>query len=168
MCIGEIILEPKDWILLIVPIVFNGMFVVLLQYKLSARLKKKDERNSLRLKAFSEFLSDIESLKSSIIDTLLVIHKENILKEITDINSSRIKLNKCYQNKDYHLNCVSEEYVEFEENWNAIARCFELYTKSMDKNDIYSSYRWKLHMQVEFKPLLESLTKLDKAVNENY
>ena len=161
-------MESKDWILLFTQVFLNGVIIALLQYWLSVKQKKNDEKNSLKLKALSEFLLDIESLKSSVIDTVLVIEKENILKEIADINSSRIKLDKCYYSKHYHLKCVSEQYNEFESNWDNISKCLKSYNKSMNENNTVSSRRWKFNIQAQFKPLVESLNKLDKAVNENY
>lgn len=161
---GGYMLERKDWVLLFVPIVFNAVFngilVTVFKQSLELKSKIKDERRILKRKGFSEFLDSLESMNSSIIDTIVVCHNQDISVELANINSYQIELNKCYSNKASHLESVSKQYDKFSKSWELFAKQAGLYSGSIKNNELDWAICYKnrtLHALLNLKMSVELL-----------
>ena len=156
----------KDWILLLVPIIFNGVIMTLLKHNFEIKLKIKHERRTLKQTVFNELLDLIESLNSSITDTMLVRHNPDISVELANINSCQIELHKYYLNKFSVLEDISKHYDKFIESWELFGKQAGLYTDNIRNDELDWAVCHKSRTLYELNNVKISVELLIKEVRE--
>lgn len=114
-------METEDWILLIIPIIMNGIIngIILFVFQkiISLKLKHIEKLNTIRDKVFISFWEKLQNFNEVLIQANWTVMRnpDSIYsKELSKINESVHSIIQYYDTNKYDLEIFSKEYNE----WN--------------------------------------------------
>ena len=155
-------MTTKDWILLLVPILSNGVLIVFLQkvllekYIRSSLLKAEITKEFLKkLKKFSDFMiqSNIESM----------IDPNNASKNVKGMQDIMIEIVKFQATNEYDLKKVKTQFDDFNNTW----MCFSNAYQSCSKEKVITD-EMLLDLGTKLQSVYDKLHKLIKKVRKSY
>lgn len=157
-------MTQKDYILLFVPILFNGVLIFIFQNIIKNKLERSNKRNALRDEILLKFFKELQNLNTLFIDVNVKAQNnpESIptgLKKIVDLILSIIQF---YDTNTYDLVEFKNEYEAFNNAWNNFTKTYkELVGKKLTTSD-------KIRLGSEMQLTKDKLKELINRVRENY
>lgn len=114
------LMEIKDWILLLVPIACNGFIVFLFQKLISKKIDRTEKRNALRDETLMLFWKHLQGLNDLFIKTNKNVANgsQSLLKGLEEIRDKVLEIVQFYDTNSYDLKTLSEEFAIWENSWN--------------------------------------------------
>ena len=125
-------MKTKDWILLIVPILSNGLLIYILQLTISRKMERLDKRNKLRDDVFLTFWGKLQKLNDVFIETNMNTQKkpETLGAGLEEINDSVLDIIQFYDRSLFDLEIISLEYNDWINSWNQFVSTLKQYNNS--------------------------------------
>ncbi len=113
-------METKDWILLIIPIIANGIIVFLFQKYITNKLDHINKRNSIRDEVIILFWKKLQNLNEMFIQANVAVQNNpaTLSTELEKIKDGVLSIIQYYDTNKYDLAIYSKEYNEWESTWN--------------------------------------------------
>lgn len=113
-------METKDWILLILPIIANGIMVFTFQKVITIKIEKFNKKSSIRDEVIILFWKKLQCLNEVFIQTNISVRTSpnTLAKELEKIKNSVFEIVQYYDTNKYDLKIYSDEYKCWEKSWN--------------------------------------------------
>lgn len=158
-------MSTKDWITLILPILFNGVIIFVFQKVLAGKIEHINERNSIRNKVLQLFWEKSQKFNDMLIRSNINIQQKNscLNVELQKINDEMILLIQYYDTNSYDLDVVKKEYDELYISWNKFVKTLEKYNgnKMLTKD-------MKMDLGNKLKAVKDNTKELIKACRDQY
>lgn len=114
-------MEAKDWILLFAPVISNGLIVFLVQFLITEKHKKKQEKKRLQNEIYKGLYNRLQSLTTG---SLQVYLKKNKLNELNnDIQQKNTAMEEvliyCYSNHTAFED-IDFRITDIKESWDNV------------------------------------------------
>lgn len=115
----EVKMENKDWILLFIPILFNGIFIFSFQKAINGKIEKTKKRNNLRDEVIFHFWQKFKELNTELLQANDDIQQGRIALEegLTNIRNQIVEIIKYYDTNSYDLELFKEKFDNWHESW---------------------------------------------------
>lgn len=112
-------MEIKDWILLLLPIMCNGIFIFLFQKILTTKLEHQNKRKNLRDEVYIKFWNKLQGLNDTFIQINIASQQnpEIISNSLAIIQKVVFDIIQFYDTNKYDLEDVSQNYDIFLKSW---------------------------------------------------
>lgn len=126
-------MKIKDWLLLFIPIVCNGIFIYIFQKIITFNLIKLEKKSKIRDEVFMQFWKRLQNLNEFIIQANITTKKNpNALSnELLKIQESILGIDIFYDTNKYDLRSFSKEYTCWKSSWNTFASTITKYNNSI-------------------------------------
>lgn len=158
-------METKDWILLIIPIIMNGIIngIILFVFQkiISLKLKHIEKLNALRDEAFISFLKKLQNFNEVLIQVNWTFMRNPDLiyyKELSKINESVHSIIQYYDTNKYDLEIFSKEYND----WN---KSLEKFTYTISST---LTPKMKFELGSNLQDLKNQTQNLIDVIRKNY
>lgn len=153
-------METKDWILLILPIIANGVMVFFFQKVITIKLDRINKKSNIRDEVIILFWKKLQSLNETFIQANIVTkaNPNKLMEELEKIRISVIEIIQYYDTNKYDLNICSSEYKCWEESWNK-------FTKTLIE---FSDSKLTNKMGVELQNVKDNTQGLINAVRKKF
>lgn len=154
----------KDYILLFIPILFNGVLIFIFQNIIKNKIERSNKRNTLRDEILLKFFKELQDLNILFITVNVEAQNnpESIpigLKKIADLILSIIQF---YDTNTYDLVEFKNVYEAFNNAWNNFIKTYkELVGKQLTESD-------KIKLGQEMQLTKDKLKILINKVRESY
>lgn len=114
-------MENKDWIVMIVPIIFNGIFIFLFQRKIEQKVDRQNIRQSLRDTVVKEFWIKLQRLNDTFVQTnIAIMYNPEVAGKSRDIFQEVIlDIIQYYDKNQFDLRICEKAYKAFIDSWLA-------------------------------------------------
>lgn len=121
--------EIKDWIILIVPILLNGIIVFLLQKETEKRLERKNKRQDLRDEILILFWKKLQDLNDIFIDSNIQVLKGIAKPEegINEIQQRIVYLIQFYDTNKFDLETFNLLFESLKNSWENFLKTYNKY-----------------------------------------
>lgn len=110
----------KDWILLVVPILANGILVFIFQKVITANLEHFHDRETIRSEVIKAFWRKLQNLNDTFIQANINISRNpaTLSQELENIRTSVLEIIGYYDSNQYDLKIYDKKYRQWEQDWN--------------------------------------------------
>lgn len=154
-------MEPKDWIILILPIISNGIILVVFQKLIVDKYIKHRLLKDEIVKSFMDKLKELlELMIQSNFDSMIDENSEN--DNIAKIQSKIVDIVKYYYTNNYDLKKFNKEFETFNNNWMIFQKTCNIYALqdfTMEK---------KMDLGNKMQSVFDSLQELVNVVRKKY
>lgn len=156
-------METKDWILLLTPIVCDGILIFLFQNILNSKLDHLNKRNSLRDETLQLFWKKLQDLNNIFIQfNLNIMQNPNTLPdELKKIENAIFVLIQFYDTNQYDLSIFSKEFDKFKKSW-------EQFISTCEKMHNILTPQEKVKLRETLQVIKDNVLNLIKIVREKY
>lgn len=157
-------MTTKDWIVLVTPIIFNGIIIFTFQKLLSQKIEQTNKRQGIRDDVVKRFWNKLQDLN----DTFIRVHiktmkePETLSENLETIKENILELIMYYDTNKYDLDKFSNLFEEMETKWN----CFVELLREYSNVPLTSKMQEKLGSKLQ--DVKEANQKLIAKVRENY
>lgn len=122
-------MSTKDWVILILPIFLNGIFLFIFQKILAGKIDHINERNSIRNKVLILFWEKSKRFNDTLIRSNINIQQGNscLNIELQKIEDEIVLLFQYYDTNSYDLDVVKNEYDALRTSWNKFVEVLKKY-----------------------------------------
>ena len=113
-------METKDWIVLFVPIVCNGIFLFLFQFYLKRYFEKRDRVRIERVKTFQELYTHAESAQTAMCALLHQKQDDNFTELFNRVAEQIHQLKRFYDANEPQLEIFNAKLQEVFSTWDTI------------------------------------------------
>ena len=113
-------MEIKDWIVLFVPIVCNGIFLFLFQFYLKRYFEKRDWVRSEHIKTFQELYTHTESAQTAMYALLHQKQDDNFSELFNRVAEQIHQLKRFYDANRPELEMFNSDLQEIFSTWDTI------------------------------------------------
>lgn len=127
----------KDWILLLVPIVCNGLLVFVFQKFISNKIDHTNKRNNLRDEIVILFWKKMQELNDVFIQINDSVRRnpEELNLGLETIKNKVIEIIQYYDKNKYDLCIFEKEYLSWENSWNTFTSTLQKYQNTKLERD---------------------------------
>ncbi len=113
-------METKDWIIIFIPILSNGIILFIFQKIIISKLEHLKKKNDLRDEVILLFWKKLQTLNDIFIQTNISLEKnpDSINTEINKIYDAILSIIQYYDTNKYDLKIFSVQYKKWENSWN--------------------------------------------------
>ena len=125
-------MELKDWIILIVPIISNGILITLFQTILNRKIERKNKRQKLRDQTFMLFLEHVQKLNDIFITANADAQQNpNSLSINLSIMQNQVLVIVTYYNTNkFDLDIFSSMFISFINKWQDFINTYKSYSNT--------------------------------------
>ena len=154
-------MEAKDWIILILPIISNGIILVIFQKLIVDKYIKHRLLKDEIVKSFMDKLKELlELMIQSIFDSL--VYGVNVNDNIEKMQSKIVDIVKFYYTNNYDLKKFNKEFEVFNNNWMTFQTTCNIYALQ----DLTTEKKKDLGNKIQ--SVFDSLQKLVNVVRKKY
>ena len=154
-------METKDWIILILPIISNGIILVVFQKLIVDKYIKHRLLKDEIVKSFMDKLKELlELMIQSNFDSMIDENSEN--DNIAKMQSKIVDIVKYYYTNNYDLKKFNKEFETFNNNWMIFQKTCNIYALqdfTMEK---------KMDLGNKMQSVFDSLQELVIVVRKKY
>lgn len=117
---GELVMmECKDWIILVVPIICNGIIIFVFQKILSKKIERQSKRQDIRDDVLKKFWNKLQGLNDTFIQmNIAVMRDSKVVGNWLNICQNVIwDIIQYYDTNEFDLKVFAEEYNDFRNSW---------------------------------------------------
>ncbi len=113
-------MEIKDWILLLVPVLLNGISVFVFQKIIGNKIDNMKKRDLLRDEIILLFWKKLQELNDTFLETNVKVSRnlQTLNEGLETIRDKVFGLVQYYDKNKYDLNIFEKEYSSWEDSWN--------------------------------------------------
>lgn len=113
-------METKDWILLCLPIIANGIIVFIFQKFITTKLERLNKKSNIRDEVIILFWKKLQKLNEVFIQANIATRSnpDALPTELDKIRESVLEIIQYYDTNKYDLDIYTGEYNCWEESWN--------------------------------------------------
>lgn len=147
-------MECKDWIVLFVPIICNGIIVFVFQKMLGKKIERQSKRQDIRDDVLKRFWNKLQELNDTFIQTNIAVMRDPKVSgnSLGIFQSVILDIIQYYDTNEFDLKVFAEEYNDFRSCW-------------IDFENTYRSYVGK-QLNHEMQKLLGEKLQLVKEKNQ--
>ena len=125
-------METKDWILLGVPILANGIIVFIFQKFITIKLERLTKKSNIRDEIIILFWKKLQYLNEVMIHANIVIRSnpDMLAIELEKIKEAVIDIIQYYDTNRYDLDIISGKYNDWEASWNKFTSTLKEFSSS--------------------------------------
>ncbi len=152
----------KDWILLLLPIVFNGIILVIFQKFV---IDKYIKHRMLKDEIVKEFLDMLKDLISHMIQSNFesMNDGDSINNNVSIMQKKLVEIVKYYHTNEYDLKKFKKEYETLNENWMTFQNTLNNYANRDPQTE-----QMKLDLGEKMQEVFDSLNSLIEKVRKKY
>ena len=130
-------METKDWILLGVPILANGIIVFIFQKFITIKLERLTKKSNIRDEIIILFWKKLQYLNEVMIHTNIVIRSnpDMLAIELEKIKEAVIDIIQYYDTNRHDLDIISGKYNDWEASWNKFTSTLKGFSSSELTNE---------------------------------
>ena len=156
-------MEWKDWILLVVPIVMNGIILYIFQVLINKKIERKNKRNEVRDEIYLTFIKIIRDLNSCFIFSDSEVRNEtDIKRKIEEIAKKVIAVYKYCNDNDYDLKIFLNDTNQLYQAYESFQATIKKYEGQNYTEEIAHALSSKMSLIMDFT------NKLLKKVRDAY
>lgn len=154
-------MEAKDWIILILPIISNGIILVIFQKLIVDKYIKHRLLKDEIVKSFMDKLKELlELMIQSNFDSM--VYGVNVNDNIEKMQSKIVDIVKFYYTNNYDLKKFNKEFEVFNNNWMTFQTTCNIYALQ----DLTTEKKKDLGNKIQ--SVFDSLQKLVNVVRKKY
>ena len=125
-------MEAKDWILLVVPIISNGIFVFIFQKIIIVKIEKINQRNAIKNDVYKNFWYKLRELNESFIQANINTQKEpwTIKENLENIKEKILETVKYYDCNEFDLRFLEKLVKKMTKNWDEFQNIYNMYLRT--------------------------------------
>ena len=130
-------METKDWILLGVPILANGIIVFIFQKFITIKLERLTKKSNIRDEIIILIWKKLQYLNEVMIHANIVIRSnpDMLAIELEKIKEAVIDIIQYYDTNRYDLDIISGKYNDWEASWNKFTSTLKEFSSSELTNE---------------------------------
>lgn len=152
-------MEIKDWVLLLVPILANGIIIWLFQKIFESKFERMSKRSSFRDDVIMCFYQKVQNLNDTMIQMNVSVtsNPDSVSVELNKTHMEVLKIFKYYDSNKYDLDVFEKEFDAWKESWNT----FETTVQEYSNRPLTPEMKQKLGEQLQhFKDMTDNLMNI--------
>lgn len=144
-------METKDWIVLIVPIVSNGILLFAFQKLFEKQISKLNKRQDIRNEVFLAFWKKLQDLNDLFIQVNIQSRRDPSIagKSVSVFGEQVLAITQYYDTNKYDLVKFESSFKKFQNSWNDFLSCWSLYANTPLTSDMQLALGQKLQLVKE-------------------
>lgn len=157
-------MERKDWILLILPIILNGIFIFAFQKTITVKLEQISKKNSIRDNVVMCFYEKVQNLNDTLIQANISVSNspDSLFTELKNIHESVLEIVRYYDNNKYDLDIFENEFDFWEKSWNTFVATMQRYSNCALTPDM------QRELGIQLQGVKGQTQSLMKTIREKY
>lgn len=113
-------MEQKDWLLLFVPIFFNGFFIFIFQKIIILKIEKINHRNTIKNDVYKNFWNQLKQLNECFIQANIdsLKNTKSVHENLELIEERILGIIKYYDCNEFDLKFLSRQVGNLTKNWD--------------------------------------------------
>lgn len=151
-------MEGKDWIILLVPIICNGIIIFVFQKILSRKIERQSKRQDIRDDVLKRFWNKLQELNDTFVQTNIAAMRDpNVAGNSLGIFQSAIlDIIQYYDTNEFDLKVFSKEYKDFKSSWIDFENTYSSYVGKQLNREMQTQLGEKLQLVKEKNQVLIS------------
>lgn len=120
----------KDWIILLVPILANGVLIFIFQKIVSQQIEKMNKREDIKNEVFKRFWSKLQDINDFFIKMNIEGQKQpsSISQNLLNLEELFLDLVKYYDTNQFDLKIFEQPFKDLQTKWNDFLVVWSNYT----------------------------------------
>lgn len=151
-------MECKDWIILLVPIICNGIIVFVFQKILSRKIERQSKRQDIRDDVLKKFWNKLQELNDTFVQTNIAAMRnpEVAGNSFGIFQSVVLDIIQYYDTNEFDLKVFAEEYIDFRSSWIDFENTYRNYVGKQLNREMQEQLGEKLQLVKEKNQVLIS------------